>query len=157
VGLIGLSLLEYMFYENYGIFTLLVLRNYILRDELLEGRILKINDTVNIKSDKKEYLFNGYGKIQVSPTSLRYVYQSHLILSYFKTLTLPKQLNLVEIGGGYGGLCVAIYFFSSYYKIKIDNYIIIDLKEVTQLQETFHKTVGIKENIQYKIINIRPH
>jgi hypothetical protein len=32
VGLIGLSLLEHMFYENYGIFTLLVLRNYILID-----------------------------------------------------------------------------------------------------------------------------
>ena len=106
------------------------------------------NDSVG-SPHKEEYFFNGYGKIKVSPTSLRYVYQSHLILSYFKTLTLPKQLNLVEIGGGYGGLCVAINFFSSYYKIEIDNYIIIDLKEVIQLQEMFHKTINMKEKVQY--------
>ena len=33
-GLITISLLEYMFYESYGTFTLLVLRNYALIDAI---------------------------------------------------------------------------------------------------------------------------
>jgi hypothetical protein len=81
----------------------------------------------------------------VSPTSLRYVYQSHLILSHIQELDiLDDKMNMVEIGGGYGGLCLALYYFAHYYGIKIRSYTIIDLPEVIQLQKMFHTSVGMK-------------
>ena len=85
----------------------------------------------------------------VSPTSLRYVYQSHLILSHIQELDiLDEKMNLVEIGGGYGGLCVALYHFAPYYGVHIRSYTIIDLPEVIRLQEMFHVCVGLR-NINY--------
>lgn len=85
----------------------------------------------------------------VSPTSLRYVYQSFLILSHIKDLEIPEEkMNLIEIGAGYGGLCVALYFFSSYFDVKIRSYRIIDLPEVIRLQSMFHSLVGLR-GIEY--------
>lgn len=79
--------------------------------------------------------------VGVSPTSLRYVYQSHLILAHLQELDLEGETNIVEIGGGYGGLCVALYHFSGYYGVKINRYTIIDLSDVIRLQELFHMAV----------------
>jgi hypothetical protein len=45
----------------------------------------------------------------------------------------------VEIGGGYGGLCFAIHFFSKKYDIQISNYRIIDLDEPLKLQQMYLK------------------
>ena len=98
---------------------------------------------------------NEFGMVRVSPTSLRYVYQSHLILAHLQELDLEGDTNIVEIGGGYGGLCVALYHFSGYYGVKIDRYTIVDLSEVIRLQAMFHREVyaglgaGLGHDIQY--------
>ena len=84
---------------------------------------------------------------ETSPTSLRYIYHCHLILSYIKTLNL-ENLDLVEIGVGYGGLCFAIHFFSKFYNIKINSYTIIDIKSVCELQKLYLNI------IEYDISNI---
>jgi hypothetical protein len=105
------------------------------------------NDSVGLPR-RSEYVFEGYGKMKVSPTSLRYVYQSHLILKHLQSLGNIGEV--VEIGGGYGGLCVALYHFAGYFQdVKMKRYTIIDLTEVIRIQGLFHRAIGIREDIQY--------
>ena len=71
-----------------------------------------------------------------SPTSLRYVYFAHLILSELKKLN-KTSTSLVEIGGGYGGLCLAIYHYAPNFQIQINKYYLIDLPEAVLLQKKY--------------------
>jgi hypothetical protein len=87
-----------------------------------------------------------YDFAKVSPSSLRYIFHSNLILNYMKSLNL-ENINICEIGGGYGGLCLAINYFSPNYNINISSYNIIDLYEITRLQENYldyHKIKNVK-------------
>jgi hypothetical protein len=78
-----------------------------------------------------------YGDLETSPSSLRYAWHAHLILTYCKMLGKPVN-HFVEIGGGYGGLCYALYYFSEMqYHVPIQSYTILDLPEPLQLQQLY--------------------
>ena len=62
--------------------------------------------------------------IPVSPTSLRYLYHACLIRDHMKDVD-----TYVEIGGGYGGLCLALDFL----KVPIASYHIVDIDEALSL------------------------
>jgi len=68
-----------------------------------------------------------------SPSNLRYIFQSLLILEYMKKLNL-NNIDIVEIGGGYGGLCLFLYNLSSLFNITINSYSMFDLDEAIKLQ-----------------------
>jgi hypothetical protein len=102
----------------------------------------KLNDSVG-NPNTIEYNI-GY----VSPTSLRYVYFAHLILTHFKSLNLPV-LDIVEVGGGYGGLCLAIHYFSEIYGVKVNSYKIIDLLTINKLQEKYISKVNSNISVEY--------
>ncbi len=70
-----------------------------------------------------------------SPTSLRYIYHAHLILKRLKGL--PSPIDLVEIGAGYGGLCLALYHFACKQGVTINSYTMIDLTEASKLQQRY--------------------
>jgi hypothetical protein len=53
------------------------------------------------------------------------------------------ELNIVEVGGGYGGLYLAISFFSNKYQVIINSYNIIDLYDATVLQKWYLSQHGI--------------
>jgi hypothetical protein len=83
----------------------------------------------------------SYDKIISSPTSLRYVLHAHLILTHIKELQKrgwKEKIRIAEVGCGYGGLCMSLYFFASQYDVTIDSYYLIDLKEVIELQRKYH-------------------
>jgi hypothetical protein len=83
----------------------------------------------------------NYGAFSCSPSSLRYIYQSHLILTYLQSLGSPL-VDLVELGGGYGGLCMALHFFAPRYALYIQKYHIIDLEPAGRLQRmVLQKTI----------------
>lgn len=63
----------------------------------------------------------------VSPTSLRYLYQASVILKQSGDTD-----SFVEVGGGYGGLCSAIFYLS---KQPIREYHIVDLEPILRLQK----------------------
>jgi hypothetical protein len=88
-----------------------------------------------------------YGDLFVSPTSLRYIYHSHLIFEHIKNLSL-NNIDIVEVGCGYGGLCLAINFFKEKYGIGVNSYKLIDLKEAINLQKIYLSMVDIS-NIEY--------
>ena len=73
---------------------------------------------------------------RVSPTSLRYLFQAHLILTHFKAKT-SSPVNIVELGGGYGGLCLAVSYISGLYNIPVESYSIIDIDTITEFQKLY--------------------
>jgi hypothetical protein len=93
---------------------------------------------------------HDYGSVIASPTSLRYVYFTHLILTHFKKWDLPFY-NIVELGGGYGGLLLAIQFFHKKYNVPIQSYTIIDLTEPGRLQSKYLAQHDI--TIPYQIVD----
>jgi len=78
-----------------------------------------------------------YGPMILSPSNLRYVLHAHLILTHIQTLSKTEGVDFVEVGGGYGGLCLAIHKFASNYNVKINSYTIVDLPEIGRLQTLF--------------------
>lgn len=94
----------------------------------------KINDKIG-GGEKYNYDF-----ITTSPTNFRYLFQAHLIITHLFTLNLT-DVNIVEVGCGYGGLCLAINHLSNTYniKIKIKSYNLIDLPSLSKLQQLYLK------------------
>ena len=77
----------------------------------------------------------NYSFVTCSPTSLRYILHALLILEYIKSLNL-NNLDIIEVGGGYGGLCLAMYHYA--YKFDLNfNYTIVDLKYAGELQKKY--------------------
>jgi hypothetical protein len=91
----------------------------------------KINDSIGSPT-KYKY---PHILIPISPSNLRYIYQAHLILSHFRTH--GSHINIVEIGGGYGGLYLAINHFYKRFGMTIDSYSIIDLPEIIKFQQLY--------------------
>lgn len=89
---------------------------------------IEINDKYG--GTKKEMFSLSEMPIYCSPTSLRYIYHAFLILSYLQN---TKSKNIVEVGCGYGGLCLAINYFKVFFNVEIENYNIIDFKETCDL------------------------
>jgi hypothetical protein len=72
----------------------------------------------------------------LSPSNLRYLFQAHLILTHMKNLD-ELTPRIVEVGGGYGGLCLAVNYLCERYGVKPQSYTIVDLEAPTKLQAAF--------------------
>lgn len=88
--------------------------------------------------------------INTSPSNFRYIYHSLLIQSKLRNWFNTKNLKIIEIGGGYGGLC---YYIKNIIKDYDIDYSIIDLPNVNSLQCKFLNDVNIKCNL-YSCNNI---
>jgi hypothetical protein len=89
-----------------------------------------------------------------SPTNLRYILHSFLCLEYMKNNNL-NNLNIVEIGGGYGGLCFFITNISSLFGIVINSYTIFDLPYASKLQKEYLKTLHLNDVNCYQLDNFK--
>jgi hypothetical protein len=99
--------------------------------------------------EKYAFRFSDGSITMCSPTSLRYVYHSIVILNYYKLKNKTK--NVVEVGCGYGGLFLGISYFSKIMNITIDHYYFVDLPEICSLISNYlslHKNII---NIRYSI------
>ena len=127
------SILEHVSYEHGKQYLKLV------EDEFPRITFEQIKDFVSINdrfgAPTKYSFINQTGQyVSCSPTSLRYVYHSLLILEHF---THTKCESIVEVGCGYGGLCLAIQYFSKIQSINIKQYNLIDLQPVCNLIEQY--------------------
>jgi hypothetical protein len=113
-------MLEHVSY-NQGLEYHTILKKYYSEEEILE--YCNLNDLYG-EPKKCEYSFGT-----VSPTSLRYILHANLILDCIK-----EPVDIVEIGGGYGGLCLALYHFG---KTFIKSYTIVDLDSASRLQNMY--------------------
>ena len=89
-----------------------------------------------------------------SPTNLRYILHSMLILTFMKDSEL-NNIDIVEIGGGYGGLCFFIYKLSCLFNININSYSIFDLNEPLILQKKYLDNLNINNVYFMSIDNIQ--
>lgn len=113
----------------------------------------KINDFDIISYCNLNDKFGGgskyeYDIVKTSPTNLRYILHAHLILSYINKLNL-QSVKIVEIGCGYGGLCLALNYFSKFYNISIENYKLVDLLAVSRLQEKYLQNHTLSFRTEY--------
>lgn len=102
---------------------------------------ISINDTYGSPKKYTFTLTNGF-RLQCSPTSLRYVYHALVILDAYKK---SGSKNIVEVGCGYGGLCLAINYFSKLVDVSIGTYNLVDMPEVCTLIKNYlalHSTVS---------------
>ncbi len=105
----------------------------------------KLSETHLSLLHKKFVTSDSYGKpqmvdlganVQLSPTTVRYVYILHLIEKLIGNLT---NQTIVEIGAGYGGQCKII---KDVYQVK--DYVVYDLPEVQALQKKYLSKFGIE-------------
>lgn len=88
----------------------------------------RINDSVG---NPDTYSDNRIGEF--SPSTLKYSFNAIDILEFIKDHgDLNKIKNIVEIGGGYGGLCLILSGF-----VEWDTYTLIDLPESCKLVEKY--------------------
>ena len=99
--------------------------------------LCKQNDTYG--KPVKSYFFDF---CSCSATNLRYLYQSLLIIKYIKELGL-NNVKIIEIGGGYGGLCLFLESLSKHFNVDISSYIIYDLEEAEELQKKYLDIHGL--------------
>lgn len=87
-----------------------------------------------------------YGKKHVSPTTLRYIYTAYDINNKINV----ENLDIVEIGGGYGGQCKIMHDMQSFFGRFFKSYTIIDLSSVVKLQSKYLNRLGYNVNfIEY--------
>jgi hypothetical protein len=85
--------------------------------------------------------YNIQGKeIQVSPSTLRYCKVASDIVSLFGD---TSQMNICEIGAGYGGQCVVLDLLFGF-----KEYHMVDIEEASLLQKKYLNTVGVKNHKQ---------
>ena len=75
-----------------------------------------------------------------SPSAMRYVYHGLLILKYMRECKLDN-MDIVEIGGGYGGLCFILHQLAKLTGVHIATYTILDLKAPSDLQREYLKAL----------------
>jgi len=123
------GILEHVSFEQ-GVEYLKYIRNTTSITETSIINFCKENDKIG-EGIKYDYEF-----INTSPSNLRYLFHSHLILKHISSLKL-ENLNIVEIGGGYGGLCLAINHLANDYNVTINKYNLIDLPAIGTLQRKY--------------------
>jgi len=108
---------------------------YITKEQIIE--FLNINDKYG---NPVKYNFNN-DKINGNATSIRYIYHALLILNYYKNI---NSTEIVELGCGYGGLFLALCFYSKILNIKINKYYFIDFPEACNLIKNY---ISLNKNV----------
>jgi hypothetical protein len=130
-------ILEHVNYEN-GLQYLKLIQSefeYIPYEYIVE--FININDKYGSPLTYSfDYIYNTTSTINItsSPTTLRYIYHALIILDNYRKL--DEALPIVEVGCGYGGLFLAICFFSKRLDIYVPHYNIIDYPETVFLMFT---------------------
>ena len=120
--------------------------------DLIKSRT-SIPDSEIIEYCRKNDSYGGglkvnFGFITTSPSNFRYIFHAHLILTHMKENNM-NNVNVVEIGGGYGGLCLAVNHLCNLYDIEISNYNLIDLPNVVKLQNMYLDKFKIDATLKF--------
>jgi hypothetical protein len=81
--------------------------------------------------DKNKGVGGSWVVISASPTSLSYIYHALVILDQY--MGVGEGTGIIEVGCGYGGLFLAICYFSKILGIRLGEYTMIDLPDVVDL------------------------
>jgi hypothetical protein len=78
----------------------------------------------------------------IALTNIRYIDHAFHVLTYIKSSNLDN-IDIIEVGGGYGGLAFFIIKLSTIFNININSYTNYDLPEVCQLVSKISLNIGV--------------
>jgi hypothetical protein len=120
----------------------------------------QMNDAIG-RPDKNLFTIPGLEEVEedtdllCSPSSLRYVYHSLMILEGIRKHPNSSQFRrIIELGCGYGGLFLAIIYFRERYfpEIVVEQYFLMDLPDVLMLVDSYLKAHGVASD-EYTLID----
>lgn len=114
-------------------------KNYCLQLSLEFPEFVKLCKMGHFKNELNELIKIGYGEIFfstelerfITPNVARYIYHALVIIKYIQSKFPDKMVDIVEIGGAYGGLC---YCIKSFYK-NIGEYSMVEFNLILELQK----------------------
>jgi hypothetical protein len=112
--------------------------------------LIELCNTNDLYGMPNKFEYNDF--TTCSPSNLRYILHSLLILSYMNECLLSK-VDIIEIGGGYGGLCYFMKKIAPMFNITINSYTIFDLYDPLQLQKKYLDNLNINKNMQFYELN----
>lgn len=121
--------------KTFGDLYLQNIKKYPEYSQLDWSLIKRLND---IGSPQMETFEINNQQIELSPTTLRYVQYSLDILTYM-TKKQMNNIDIVEVGGGYGFQAILLCEFAKYFSINIRSYVIVDLPEANNMQNQYIK------------------
>jgi len=110
--------------------------NLFLREKKRLIELCKLNDSYG---QPNKFVYANF--TTCSPTNLRYILHSLLILHHIQKKKM-NQVDIIEIGGGYGGLYVFIKNLAPLFNISLNTYTIFDLLEASKLQKKYLQGLG---------------
>ena len=110
------------------------LENLITKDKMPVEEIQYLCSLNDLYGKPRKYRFNY--DIESSTSSIRYCKHAFDIINLIKDKNL-QNVNIVEVGGGYGGLCLILNKYAEMNKITINKYIIYDLNPAQKLQQYY--------------------
>jgi hypothetical protein len=134
-----IDMLEHVRMDDAQIFAEMI-RNIASEQNLtIPWKKVEQNDAVG-GAARHPFEFQGT-TVQLSTTSVRYVYFALLALQQMKDAGM-STVNIVEIGGGYGGQCAVTNKLAPLFAVDVASYTILDLSHVSDLQRSFLQTQG---------------
>jgi hypothetical protein len=92
--------------------------------------------------EQEQFISNEFNLVMTANTA-RYIYHAYLISKYIESKFGTQKIDVVEIGGGYGGLCFWLQLLKPEL---INNYTIIDLPNANKLQQRCLSELNTKVN-----------
>lgn len=93
-------------------------------------------------NNSSDYLF--------SPTTLGYLWTAFAMVNHLINHGITNEINVVEIGAGYGGQCLLFHIVAKHYGITVNSYTLIDLYAASELQKKYLTTVD--SNLDWDLI-----
>lgn len=88
-----------------------------------------------------------------SPSTIAYAFKALDILRHMKASNLT-DVNVLEIGAGYGGQCKMIFDMAPLFNINIESYTLVDLYHPTKLQKKYLSRLGYTDKIFYQAFEL---
>jgi len=124
------TILEHLSFESALIYLKNLLNENDVDADMIE-RICKENDKFG--GTNRSIFLNT---LKISTSSIRYFRHAYDICKLIKAKKFDN-VTIIEVGGGYGGLCVILNLMAKHYEITISNYHIYDLPEIQSLQQYY--------------------
>lgn len=92
-----------------------------------------------------------FGPKAISPTTLRYFYYALEFIKLCQT-NHDNYVNIVEIGGGYGGFCKILLDLAEYFNITVHTYISVEVLQASKLMKRYLSQInhGTCDNICFQ-------
>lgn len=126
-------MLEHVNYDQGKQYLNLIKKEFQIIYETNKQLIVSLINNNDSIGNPAQYYFDDF---KCSPSNLRYIYQTMLILKYLKT-NYNNDIDILEIGGGYGGLGYFMFNLSNLFDIKLSSYTIMDLETPSKLQKKY--------------------